>query len=76
MIFVSEIEKEITVKLKWELDEAKWPGDTFKQYTTAMKEELGVKGTTLWFELERFTGPVSNYISRCPDYNPDWLIPT
>lgn len=59
----------------WELDEAKWPGDTFKEYTTAMKEELGIKGTTLWFELERFTGPVKNYISRCPQYNTDWLIP-
>ena len=59
----------------WDLDETKWPGDTFKEYTTALKEDLGVKGSTMWFELERFTGPVKDFLTRHPEYNTNWLIP-
>ncbi len=58
----------------WNLDRTKWPGETFKDYTTAMKEELGVKGSTMWFEVERFNGLASDIYTHFGLY-PKWLLP-
>lgn len=58
----------------WALDRSKWPSDSFKQYTTAMKEELGVKGTTLWFEVERFNGTFAD-LQKNYGVPSSWYIP-
>ncbi|MDR1094206.1 MAG: alpha-galactosidase, partial [Clostridiales bacterium] len=57
----------------WELDSKKWPGDTFKEYTSTMSEGLGTK-SMLWFEPERI-----NANPRALELNfgfkPQWLLP-
>lgn len=58
----------------WELDASKWPGDSFKQYTTAVKEDLGIKGSTLWFEVERFNGSFTD-IQNNYGVSSSWYIP-
>ncbi len=58
----------------WTIDSAKWPQNTLKEYTDKMEEGLGVKGTLMWFEVERFHGAVDVFQSTY-GANPDWLIP-
>lgn len=58
----------------WELDASKWPGNSFKQYTTAVKQELGAKGSTLWFEPERFNGSFKD-IQSTYGVSSSWYIP-
>lgn len=58
----------------WELDRTKWPEGSFKEYTTAVKEELGVKASAMWFEPERFNGAVSQF-SIVNRYDTSWLLP-
>lgn len=54
----------------WDLDNVKWPGDSFKQSTDYARAH-GTK-TFLWFEPERVThldGMVANY-----GYNREWVL--
>lgn len=54
----------------WELDPAKWPGDTFRQSTDFAREH-GMK-TLMWFEPERVTDP-DNLVKKY-GYKKQWAI--
>ncbi len=54
----------------WELDPAKWPGDSFRKSTDFAREN-GMK-TLMWFEPERVTDPES--LAENFGYNPEWAI--
>ena len=54
----------------WELDNNKWPGQTFFR-STEFAREHNMK-TMMWFEPERVTHPDDLYMNY--DYNTDWAI--
>ena len=58
----------------WDLDTTKWPGDTFKEYTTAVKRELNIRGTEMWFEVERFNGAMADF-KRNYGLSASWYLP-
>lgn len=58
----------------WTVDRTKWPGNSLREYTDSMEKGLGVKGTIMWFEVERFHGaPID--INSAYGLDTDWLIP-
>lgn len=54
----------------WELDENKWPGQSFLR-STEFAREHNMK-TILWFEPERVTNPEDLYLNY--KYDPAWAI--
>ena len=54
----------------WTLDEAKWPGGSFRESTDFAREH-GMK-TLMWFEPERVTDPES--LAKNWGYDPAWAI--
>lgn len=58
----------------WELDPAKWPGNTLKEYNKAVQDDLGVKYTNMWFESDRAKGSIAS-LQRNYGADPDWYLP-
>lgn len=58
----------------WDLDPAKWPGDTLKEYNKAVQDELGVKYTNMWFESDRAKGPICA-LQKNYGADPSWYLP-